>query len=728
MNGSRTEPVEPSDGDLAEYGRALLRFRWLLLLCCVVGLAGAYLWTTQQTPIYRSVATIEYVPNPMRPLGNDVEDVADPVGDYLSTRELLETQNRVMASRNVVTRVVERLGLEANAGFFGEDEAGFEARDIDTAVDVLRGRIMIEPVTNTRLADVTVRDPSPRRAKLIADTLVDVFIEKSLEDRLASTVKALDWLVEQLDKLRTELEESELSLHEFKEQHNVLSVSMEDRQNIVAHEMGSLSAAISTIQQERIRQEAHVDRLRTVQERNLPVDGDDGGADVIAQLRNRLREKTAELERLSVRYGPEHPEMNALTTEVANLREQITLELNGMVEAGRARLAETRQIERGLRGALQRNQEAGMELNLREIEYQRLVRERENREKLYQHVLERATETNLTRMLNTSHVRPVDAGTTERDPVSPNFASSLAGGSLVGFLLGVMLALALQRFDQRIRGPAQVEATGVTVLGMLPHMESEGAEGRKRRAESLPLRERDRFVHLNPMSSVAESCRTIRTNLTFMSAHRNLGAFLVTSPTPREGKTTVASNLAISLAQSGLRVLLVDTDLRRPRLHRSFSVESGVGITNFLVGDGSFSDTLVDTEVDNLSLAICGPIPPNPSELLHTKRFGEFIRTARSQFDRVIFDSPPLGAVSDAAVIAPQLDGALLVVKAGQTTRDGLRSCIRQLGDVEANLLGTVVNDIDASAGGTRYGTYYHYYRREGYYQDEDADVTKGAA
>jgi len=221
------------------------------------------------------------------------------------------------------------------------------------------------------------------------------------------------------------------------------------------------------------------------------------------------------------------------------------------------------------------------------------------------------------------------------------------------------------------------------------------------------------------MSSAAESARAIRTNLTFMGAQSALGTLVLTSPSPLEGKTTVAISLAIALAQGGKKVLLVDTDMRRPRLHRAFGRNAKHGVSSVLVGAATLDEALQTTEVPNLSLLPCGPIPPNPSELLHTAAFSTLLGQLRERFDHVLFDSPPLGAVTDSAIIAPQVDGAILVMKSEKTTRDAAASAMKQLRNVGANLLGGVLNDVDLAKQEAYYGGHYYY---SGYYYGTPGD------
>lgn len=710
--------------------RVLFAYKWLILAVVAIIGGGVSFWTLRQPRIYEATCTLEYDPNPPRPLGQQVEDVAQPMGNFWQTREFFETQNRIIASRAVAERVVRHLGLNHDAAFVGvppEQRAGWRGVDVTTAAEMLRRRVQVEQVRDTRLVNVRVQDAVPAKAQILANAVADAYVDKTMEDRMGSTSRALEWLGQQVDTLRNRLEASETSLHEFKREHGVLSVSVEDRQSLVATEIEKLSEALTESNIRRIALQARAAELRDAQRRDplewSPVEA----LPAVQSLRERLRTKMVEREAAAQRYGEAHPKMQALETEIRALTEDLREEVGAAVQGAESELAEVRRTETGIRAALADANDRGLELNLWEIEYGRLTRERESGSKVYDLVLKRTAETDLTRMLRVTYVRIVDRALVPTASVSPRVRFNITLGLLAGLVLGVILALAIERMDRRIRSVEDIEQLDVAVLGLVPRIDDEGApRGARRRGRKTAkaVGSRDLIAHEQPMSTVAESLRAVRTNLAFMGVRGGLRSFTVTSAAPREGKSTVVINLATSIAQSGKKVLLVDTDLRRPRLHRAFSISPAVGITSVLIGDATFDDAVRATEVPGLDLMPCGPIPPNPSELLHTDGFKKVLATALSKYDHVIFDSPPVGAVTDAAIIAPQLDGVIIVVKAQSTTREALRGAVRQLRDVGANILGSVLNDVDLNSG--RYGESYYYYRRSGYYTADSPNDASG--
>jgi capsular exopolysaccharide synthesis family protein len=293
-------------------------------------------------------------------------------------------------------------------------------------------------------------------------------------------------------------------------------------------------------------------------------------------------------------------------------------------------------------------------------------------------------------------------------------------------LLGIAAAWASEQLDSSLKTPDDVEQwLGVTFLGLLPEYESEGSEKEKakRRSRRKPKSGDDHTpelnVHEEPVSGVAEAARAVRTNLMFINPDRPARVLLITSAAPAEGKTMVACSIAIALAQSGQRVCLVDCDLRRPRMHRIFQRPGTAGVTNVLVGESNVDDIIGDTPVRNLSVVCAGPLPPNPADVLHSERFKVLLRDLSERFDRVIIDSPPLVAVTDGAIISRLVDGTVFVVRAFKTSRQLANQGLRALRDVEAPVVGAVLNAV--KLGRPEYAYYYHYkyYRRGASYAEE---------
>lgn len=734
-NAAPQPPPQDSEFELGAIVGAVLAYKWIVLLVVAAAIGGTYAWTARLPRLYQATCTLEYDPTPPQPLGRRFEDTGARQA-FWANRELFETQDRIIASRGVAEKVVRKFGLESDVAFLGiseDEQADFSGVPVWQAAEMLRGRVQVDRIRDTRLANVSVTAEDPEQAQMLANAVADAYMEKSMEDRLGATASALEWLGTQLDSLKTRLESAEIALHEFSEEHTELSVPLEDQKRIVAADITQLSSSLTAAKERHIELGARLKSLVTADAGDaLTVNSSlTANNSTVQQLRRTYGDLLTERGALSVEFGEAHPKLRAVDARIAGVQLQLRGQIDGLVASARADVEQVRTVETGLKQALSDANAAGLELNLQEITYRRLERERNNASQLYSTILERTAEADLANAMHVSYVRLVDRALVPRRPISPRVRFNLVLGGVLGLLLGLVLALALSSLDRTIQGIEDTEGLGATVLGVMPKMgpkmNSGPTYGRQAGKTITYAPERDMVVHEAPKSSAAECCRAIRTNLTFMGTGKSQSALAVTSANPREGKTTVALSIAITFAQSGKRVAVIDTDMRKPRIHRALGATNARGVTSVLVKAHSLEEAMQDTAVPGLSFLACGPVPPNPSELLHSKEFGALIEELRSKYDQLIFDSPPLAAVTDAAVLAPQVDGTVIVVSARQTSRDALASVLRQLRDVGARITGAVLNRVDLSERRYGYGSYY-YYHNDSYYGTDASEDEQPAA
>jgi capsular exopolysaccharide synthesis family protein len=338
---------------------------------------------------------------------------------------------------------------------------------------------------------------------------------------------------------------------------------------------------------------------------------------------------------------------------------------------------------------------------------------------MFRMIERRVKEVDLVRMMQRNNVAIVEQPRVPVEPVLPKVPINLAVSFILSLILALALALLVEAFDTTVKSQSEIERDlGVPYLGMIPvfskKLESRLSSRGPARGQAF---NRDTFVIDFPKSTMAEACRSIRTNLLFMASEQPLRSLVVTSAGPREGKTTASISIASVTAQSGTGVLLIDADMRKPRLHSVFGIRKDIGFSSVLMGEASLDEVLHQTDVPNLTVMACGPVPQNPSELLHTDRFREMLAELSSRYGLVIIDSPPLVPVTDAAILGGQVDGVIVIVKAGSTRKELVSRAVDSLRSVKANVLGAVLNGVDLERGSG--GGRYYYYRHYGHYYGE---------
>lgn len=705
--------------------RAVRKHWAIVLFMFVASVVAVSIYTSNQVRIYEAVATIQLDPQPLTPLGHTgTEGGTD---SYWSNQEYFATQHQVLTSRRVAELVVKKLGLTNDSAFLTNRPAATDAKaasaapaataSLEDAAEALRARIKVEPVQDSRLTRVKCTDSDPARAQRLLQALVDTYVEQNLDTSMDATNKTVEWLDVQLKRLKGDLESQEMNLHDFKLKYNLLSVSYDDQSNMVRAEIQQLNTALTEL---KAKKEAVSARLASVK----LIDPQDPGEipatelvgnEALGTLRNNY--VAAKRDLVMLRAGGKndnHPDVLRLSAQLDTVRQAIAQELQNIKNGAEIELANVNHQLGGLSGLYETARREALQLNLKELEYSRLQRSKDSTEKLFGMVLERSTESGLSKMAPFNNVRVLDRPLKPMAPIFPKPAANIALSIALGLLLGIAGATGREMMDRTVRTAENIERElGLAVLGSLPDVTREGNAmnlgyyGRRRARKEQAERggstagadnaSPELLVHTHPKSVVAEAARSIRTNLMFMSPDNPYRCLLVTSAGPSEGKTTVATSMAIAIAQTGQSVCLVDCDLRKPRIHSVFGERNDKGVTTALLQPGQLPDLVVETQVPNLSILKAGPTPPNPADLMHSEAFGRVLQELRAQFDRVVIDSPPIGLVTDGVILSTRVDATVLVLRALATRRDAAKRAMRSLRDVGANCAGFVLNAVESS-------------------------------
>jgi capsular exopolysaccharide synthesis family protein len=722
VRASRADSAD--DIDLRTYWRILARRRWTVLGVFAATVLAAVVVTVRQTPIYAASTSIIIDLSAPKVLNNkDVQEVVETGNTgYWSSKEYYETQYKVITSRAVAQRVIESLQLARDLRFLGLDEVKDEARlkkkleKIDP-VKVLQDRLAVLPVKDSRVVRIEVEDRDRMWAATLTNAVADAYVAESLSVRATTTRSASEWLEQQLADLETKLAKSADALFKFKQAHDIVATSWEDRQGMVSQRLVAVNDALTKARVQRAALEARSEQIESLGDAIAKGTPEAEAFTVVGQSRTvqelKIRYFDAMLEcaNLRTQYLKDHPKIEACDTRIATARSGLVGEVRTILEGARREYREAVETERKLQRLLNETKTEAFGLNQHEKEYLELKRTHDNNQRLYELVLQRLKETSVTGMLQMSNVRVLDRAEPPEKPVSPKPLRNIALAILLGLGAGVGLVFLLEMLDATITSREQIEERlGVPFLGIIPKIQPDAGTP----AELM--------VIAAPTSSAAECLRSIRTNLLFMSPDKPLKTILVTSSGPGEGKTTTTVALAATMANGGNRVLLVDADMRRPRVRGIFGVKGNAGLSTLIVGETTLSQAVVKTSIENLDVLPSGSIPPNPAELLHTPAFAKLLAEMAGRYDRVIFDSPPAGVVADAVVMSTQVDGTVMVLRAGRTYRDAAERTLRSLTDVNARVFGALLNELDLED--QRYEQYYYQYRSGYQPQDRPAKST----
>jgi capsular exopolysaccharide synthesis family protein len=707
--------------DLGRYLAAIRKYAWVIAAIVALAVTGAVVYTARQTKIYQATASVQVAPRLPDPLSAAAETLASGAG---ATDSYYKEQLTVLKSNSLLRATIDTYQL-APLLLSDKEREGLPDDVVGQhATERLADMVKVEYPNQDHVIYVTVKSANAKLAADIANDHVATYGEYA--QGMISNGKIADALQKQFEAAEQELKDAEAALYKFQKDNDLLAVSIEDKQSLASANITSYTARLNDARSHRIELNAKLQRMR----RTVANQGDVLDSPVLALAQSPAldtlkasyfeeRTKFAELEKS---MGPKSPEYQMQKAKVDDLHAALEAEVQRQVAAVEEEFQTSLATEAALGGEVQRFEKEALDLGPVLVGYNDLARKKKSAEDKYNILVARLSTNVLTGDINRATdaklVKTLDLAIVPTDPVSPKLRVNIAVAGALSLFFGIGLAMLLAWLDRSVKSveDAQV-AAGAPVLGMIPMI----AEGEIASGDD---KARDLYVHEHPTHAVAEFCRSLRTNILFSGGDKELKTLVVSSPNQREGKTTTVIYLGTTMAQSGQRVLLVDTDMRRPRLHRSMGVSREKGLSNLIVGEDSYDDVIKSTEIQNLFVLPCGPTPPNPAELLMTKRFAHVLEELKSRFDRIILDSPPLQGLTDAVVLSKQTDGALLVVRAGKTLRDEVKRAASEIRSVDGPITGVILNEFDMED--RRYGYYYRY--RYNYQYGEDQKETKEAS
>jgi capsular exopolysaccharide synthesis family protein len=671
---------------IGDYLRVLYRRRWLAISIVLSVVLAAAVYLYRAVPLYQAQVSI-------------LIDLDEP--HVLEFRQVLEeaptfanysqTQHELLLSRALVQRTVQALELWKRPDFGPTTEDG--------AIGVVRAGLQISPIRGTRMAHVRFRWRDPVLAAEIANAHAKQYIEQSLEKRFVASEEATKWLDEQLADERKRVEATESALQAYREQHDALS--LQDGQNIVVQKLAELNAAVTRAKTTRIERETQYRELVEAQRDPAALDAFPAilSNAFIQQLKGQLVGLQREYARLSETLGDRHPTMVETRTALETTEKRLAAEVARLVESVRTAYQAALTEEQSLTRALEEQKAEAMTLNRRGIEYAALEREAESVRLVYQSLLQRAKETSVSRELRATNVQIIDPALPSRQPVSPRRTFIMLMSLLSGTLLAIGGAFLVEMLDERIKVPGDVtEQLGQPFLGLVP-------EKRLRGAKRVSVGQRD------APRLLVEAFRGLRTSVIASARADGPRSILVASATQGEGKTHVAGNLAVALAQAHQRVLLVDADMRRPSVHEQLGNRLEPGLSNVLGGTATLAEALQSTPIPGLTILSAGNPTDKAPELLGSTQFNGLMTILQEHYAWVIIDSPPALLVTDACIIAPRTTGVVFVVGSAMTRGRAARAALDELQRAGGNILGTVLNRAQIE----RHSYYFAPYSSSGY-------------
>ena len=756
--------------NIKEYLDVILKWRWVVITFFLVVVVTVTIHNFIARPEYQSTVrvTIEKE-NP------NIISIQEVLQMDASQADYMQTQVDIFKSRSLASEVIMRMNLEESPEFKAPEEET-EPDWIDAVKEWIKlvkdwvkslfitekdkkeeflteeaiysplvgaylGRLKVEPIRRTRLIDISFAGYHPGIITKIANEHVQAYIDKNLELKFQATQNAISWLSKKLSDVKNRLTDAENTLQHFKEKEDIVSlgdiVSLSTKGDSIIHQkISELNSALTEARIKRLNLETIQNRLKKIEKRPEMIESFPNIIDnpLINNLKNSLADLLRKKSELREKYGKKHPRMMALNAEIKQQKNKIIEQIAMVAKSILTRYDIAFAQEKSIYAEMEREKNKAKNLTRKSIQFSVLQREVESNKQIYDTLLTRMKETSLTSGLKTSNLKIIDRAEAPFSPIKPKKKRNILLAIIVGLAMGTGMAFFLEYMDDSIESPEDIEKhLKIPFLGPLGYVKNADIKNSGKDSEQTKW---ELFALNDPKSTIAEALRNIRTNISFRLKGKDDKSLVISSANPGEGKTIFAINMAILFASMGKKTGLIDADMRKPRIDKLVNIDRTPGLSDALIGEVQLSSIIKQVLLPNLYVIPAGTLPPNPAELLTSDRMDEFQQKFNKTFDIIIYDSPPMMSVTDSLILSKAAGNTVLIIKGGETERKAVKHAVRQLEELDAKILGTVLNEVAMATARYygkfgkygKYSRYYRHYRRYykyDYYYTEEGEKKK---
>jgi len=716
----------PKEPHLLDYLIILKKHQWLVLSFLLTVVTVVTIATFKMKPVYVAAARVE--------VDREAQSIqpfpdSNSYDDYVDSENYIETQTKILQSETLALQTIKSMDLGRYPEFGGRPNtfiiphAGVTSQR-PAILGSFLGSLSIQRIKDSRLIEVRFEAQDPQLAAQIVNGHLQNYIEANFRSKYDATQQASNWLSAELEELRIKVEKSEAAKIAYERENQIWTI--DEKQNITTQKLSDINKALTDAQTDLVQKQALYQIAKGGDVDQLP---DIRNNAYLSELLKRQSDLGEQYVDASAQFGPNYPKVQRITREKKEVDDAIARAKQN-VEASIETDYKTSKERVGLlSAALEAQKGDANDMSEKLVQYHILEHDAESNKQLYDGLEQKLKEAGITAGLRSSNIRIVDPALVPSYPARPQKAKNILLAFLIGLVGGVGLAFLREYLDNTVKSPDDVERlAGLPSLAVVPSLPNllGVSHSRKLLTDGQGDEQESRVEivsFIKPKSQVSEAFRALRTSLLLSQADHPPQVILVTSALPREGKTTSALNLAVTLAQLGDRTLIVDSDLRKPGIRRALGLTVGrdFGLSSYLAGVSSLDDVVIThPQIENLSALTTGPIPPSPADLLSSHRMRDAITYLRQKYKFIVIDSPPIMAATDAVILSALTDGVLLVVRSGETPKEAFTRTRDLLHAVKCRLLGVVLNAVDSSAPDYYY-SYRYYPYAYGYGYGEDA-------